>query len=68
MNPILGSLADLTRLSNSQTRSISAENPDGKKSGGAQANPGDPGTTPAASELGRGWKVRPCLRDLRIAR
>jgi hypothetical protein len=64
MTPFLGSLSDLTRLSNSRTRSISAENPDGSKSGGAQASPGDPGTTAAASEMGKGWKVKPCLRDL----
>ncbi|MCK6477798.1 MAG: DUF2961 domain-containing protein [Phycisphaerales bacterium] len=57
-------LSSLTRLQNSQTRSISAENPTGAKSAGAQASPGDPGTTPAASDLGKGWKVRPCLKDL----
>lgn len=55
---------DLSRLVNARTRSISAENPDGRKSGGAQASPGDPGTTPASSVLGKSWKVRPCLRGL----
>jgi len=59
-------LFDLTRLSSARTRSICAENPTGEKSGGARAAPGsDPSCTPAARELGRGWKVRPCLRNLR---
>ncbi|MCG8512261.1 MAG: DUF2961 domain-containing protein, partial [Rhodospirillales bacterium] len=48
-----------------QTRSLCAENPTGTKSGGAQATPGDPGTAPWASELSRGWKVRPCIRDVK---
>jgi Protein of unknown function (DUF2961) len=67
MNPafdVFGGLGPLARLSNARTRSISAENPTGAKSGGAQASPGDPGTSPAAARLGKGWKVRPCLRDL----
>ncbi|MCC6676215.1 MAG: DUF2961 domain-containing protein [Phycisphaerales bacterium] len=57
-------MSDLTRLKSAKTRSISAENPDGRKGGGAQASPGEPGTTPAAAGLGKGWKVRPCLRHL----
>lgn len=45
------------------TRSISAENPDGAVSGGAKASPGDDeNCTPHASDLGKGWKVRPCIR------
>lgn len=56
---------DITRLQNARTRSLSAENPTGAKGGAAQAAPGsDPHCTPAASQLGLGWKVRPCLRDL----
>jgi len=52
-------------LSHGETRSISAENPDGAKSGGALASPGDDAhCTTAARVLGRGWKVRPCLRNL----
>jgi hypothetical protein len=43
---------------NSETRSISAENPTGEKSGGAKAVPGP---KDAASELGTGWKVRPAI-------
>jgi hypothetical protein len=42
-------------LSDARTRSISAENPDGSKAGGAKAIPqGGP-----AGSLGEGWKVRP---------
>jgi len=64
------SLASIARLSDAQSRSISAENPDGRKGGGAQAAPpsgkrkgSDPWCNDAASELGRGWKVRPCARN-----
>ncbi len=43
---------------NVESRSLSAENPTGEKGKGAMAIPeGDS----AARELGRGWKVRPCL-------
>jgi hypothetical protein len=59
------SMSDLFRLVDAETRSISAENPDGARAGGAKAAPGDdPHCTAAASVLGRGWKVRPCLRNL----
>lgn len=47
------------------SRSISAENPTGAKATGAQALPTDPDSHPAARTLGKGWKVRPCLRDIR---
>lgn len=46
-------------LSNAETRSISAENPDGSKGGGAKHNPLEKDNP--ASLLGRGWKARPCL-------
>jgi hypothetical protein len=51
-------LGNLPRLSSALTRSISAENPTGEKSGGgmAKANPSGP-----ARELGIGWKCRPCV-------
>lgn len=50
-------LSDLSQIQNFQSRSISAENPDGAKGGGAQATTG---TGAAASQvLGRGWKVSP---------
>lgn len=42
-----------------ETRSICAENPDGAKGGGARAEV--EGAEHAARELGKGWKVRPCL-------
>lgn len=52
-------------LSPGETRSISAENPTGARSGGAQAAPGDDHhCTDASRLLGKGWKVRPCLRNI----
>jgi len=51
-------LGSLPLLSDAETRSISAENPDGAKGGGAKAKPGE---REAASMLGTGWKVRPCI-------
>jgi hypothetical protein len=50
--------AGISLLRNSQTRSISAENPTGERSGGAKAVP-EKGN--AGSDLGTGWKVRPCI-------
>lgn len=52
------SLSNLARLQKAVTRSISAENPDGSKSGGARAEPED---NLAATDLGKGWKARPCI-------
>ena len=52
------SLGNLPLLADVETRSISAENPDGAKGGGAKTDPAGEG---AARELGRGWKVRPCI-------
>ena len=51
-------LGGIHLLSDAQTRSISAENPKGEVAGGAKAVP-DKGS--AASMLGKGWKVRPCI-------
>lgn len=51
-------LGGLPLLSNAETRSISAENPDGARGGGAKALPD---ANNAASMLGAGWKVRPCV-------
>ena len=48
-------LGSLSRLSDAETRSLCAENPTGGKGMGAMAEP------PAGRELGRGWKVRPCI-------
>lgn len=52
-------LANLSRLSRAQTRSISAENPAGTKGKGGMATEGT-GAVPAR-ELGQGWKVSPSL-------
>jgi len=46
-------------LIDGKTRSICAENPNGTKGGGAHEVP-KPGENPA-SNLGVGWKVRPCI-------
>ncbi len=50
--------AGIPLLRNSETRSISAENPTGERGGGAKAVPDakNPG-----SALGAGWKVRPAI-------
>jgi len=53
-----GIFNSLPLVTNTETRSISAENPTGEKSGGAKEIPDkkNPG-----SELGKGWKIRPCI-------
>ncbi|GBC96314.1 hypothetical protein HRbin16_02116 [bacterium HR16] len=51
-------LGSLPLLSGAETRSISAENPTGERGGGAKAEPDEHN---AASMLGKGWKVRPCI-------
>jgi hypothetical protein len=53
------SLGNLSRLSQAQTRSISAENPTGEKGKGGMAVEGT-GQYPAR-ELGQGWKVSPSI-------
>jgi hypothetical protein len=52
-------IGSIPLLDNSQTRSISAENPDGAVGGGAKAKP--EGDRHAGSNLGKGWKARPCI-------
>jgi len=52
-------LGNLSRLSKAQTRSISAENPTGEKGKGGMATEG--ALSNAARDLGRGWKVSPCI-------
>jgi hypothetical protein len=52
-------LGNLSRLSNAQTRSISAENFTGEKGKGGMATEGE--GVRAARELGQGWKVSPCI-------
>jgi hypothetical protein len=70
---MLFDLSSIAATSEAKTRSISAENPTGKKGGGAQAMPPgkdgkgatDSHCAAAASDLGLGWKVRPCLMNLK---
>jgi hypothetical protein len=52
-------LANLSRLSNAKTRSISAENFTGAKGAGGMATEGTGAV--AARELGQGWKVSPSI-------
>lgn len=52
-------LGNLSRMSNAETRSISAENPTGEKGKGGMAVEGFGKN--AARELGRGWKVSPAV-------
>jgi hypothetical protein len=54
---------DIFRLRSAESRSISAENPDGRRGGGAHATAETTlhqGSANAARELGPGWKVSPC--------
>jgi len=53
-----GFLANLARVTSAKTRSISAENPDGSKGGGAKHVPSP--EHPSAT-LGTGWKCRPSI-------
>ncbi len=53
------SLGNLSRLSDAESRSISAENPTGSRGGGGQAIEGTGAV--AARELGQGWKVSPSI-------
>ncbi|MCK6470371.1 MAG: DUF2961 domain-containing protein [Planctomycetes bacterium] len=51
-------LGNIALLADEQSRSISAENPNGAKGGGAKAKAGKDS---ASSLLGLGWKCRPCI-------
>jgi len=53
-------LGNLSRLSRALTRSISPENFDGSKGGGARATEGT--GAHCARDLGRGWKISPSVR------
>lgn len=65
MSNLSNPLQDIATIKSSHTRSICAENPTGVKSGGAQALPGeDEHCSAAARKLGKGWKVRPCLKNI----
>jgi len=52
-------MGNLSRLSDAETRSISAENPQGEKGKGAMSTEGRIDT--CARDLGKGWKVSPCV-------
>lgn len=52
-------LGNLSRVSNAETRSISAENFNGEKGKGGMATHGVGAV--AARELGHGWKISPCI-------
>ena len=54
------SLGNLNRLSNAESRSISPENFNGEKGKAGMATEGL--NASCARELGRGWKVSPCVR------
>jgi hypothetical protein len=58
-NGLNSGMSNLHRLSNAETRSISAENPTGEKGKAGMAVEGF--NKNAARELGRGWKVSPCV-------
>jgi D-arabinan exo alpha-(1,3)/(1,5)-arabinofuranosidase (non-reducing end) len=65
MSTEFSGLSDIARITDGRTRSISAENPTGAKGVGAQASPGDDAhCSDASREMGRGWKVRPCLKNI----
>src|ERR1700690_3476623 len=53
------SLGNLARLSNAETRSISAENFTGEKGKGGMATEGTGAV--GARELGQGWKISPSI-------
>ena len=52
-------LYEVSRLRDIETRSISAENPDGARAGGARATTGT--GADAARDLGIGWKISPSV-------
>lgn len=52
-------MGNLWRLSDARSRSISAENPTGKKGGGAMAEEGV--ASQNARHLGKGWKINPWI-------
>ena len=59
-NGLQSGMNNLHRLSNAETRSISPENFNGEKGKAGMAVEGLGKN--AARELGRGWKVSPCVR------
>lgn len=55
------SLGNLWQLSNAKTRSICAENFTGEAGGGARCEMDDGISAGCARDLGKGWKVNPCI-------
>lgn len=49
-------LGNLYQITNAKTRSICAENPSGQKGNGAKE-----AANGASSEMGKGWKCKPCI-------
>ena len=58
-NGLFTNLSNLHELSDVESRSLCAENPTGEKGKGAMEEAGKEGPS---RELGRGWKVRPCIK------
>jgi hypothetical protein len=54
-------LAGLAQMSDARTRSISPENPRGEKGKGGMCELENGSGGRAARELGKGWKVNPCI-------
>ena len=54
-------LGDISLLRDAVTRSISAENREGRAGGGGRAEQGDHSTAWASRELPVGWKKSPCI-------
>ena len=60
MHSLANSLQSAARITNAQTRSLSAENPTGAKGKGGMATEGLGAS--AARDLGQGWKVSPAVK------
>lgn len=58
---MMNSMEQIYKLINIQSRSITAENPDGRKGQGGMAEIDQEDTTHPARELGKGWKVSPYI-------
>ena len=61
MNIFTSNLGSLSFLSDAKTRSISPENYKGEKGKGGMCEPENGHAKKAASRLGKGWKVNPCI-------
>lgn len=54
-------MGNLSRMSDGKTRSVCAENPRGEKGKGGMCELADGVAGEAARDLGKGWKVNPCI-------